>query len=426
MAASADWPSVVADVYRTDRGRVLGSLIRLLGDFDLAEEALHDAFSAAVETWPVRGLPDSPWRWLVSAGRFRTIDRLRRRKRLDAAKPELALRLAADAEEGEERALAEPEILADDSLRLIFTCCHPALPPDAQIALTLREVCGLTTEAIAAAYFTTPPTLAQRIVRAKARIRDAGLPYEVPERDQLPDRLETVLRVIYLIFNEGYAARDGDDLLRPELTGEAIRLGRQLIELLPDAEALGLVALMLLVESRREARTTPDGDLVLLPDQDRSRWDLKMVAEGRHLLERARATGETGSYGLQAAIALKHADAESADATDWAGIVALYDMLALADPSPVVELNRAAAIAMRDGPEIGLPLLSTLIAQPELARYHFAHAARADLHLRAGRLPEARADYERALELAEQPAERRFVARRLAELAAGTTSMIKS
>jgi RNA polymerase sigma-70 factor (ECF subfamily) len=413
MGAPADWPRIVADVYRLDRGRVLASLIRLFGDFDLAEEALHDAFAAAVKQWPTQGLPESPWRWLVSAGRFRTIDRLRRRARLDAAKPELMRRMEAGEKD---RALAEPEILADDSLRLIFTCCHPALPPDAQIALTLREVCGLSTEEIAAAYLTTPPTLAQRIVRAKARIREAALPYEVPDRDRLPERLETVLRVIYLIFNEGYAARAGEGMLRPELTGEAIRLGRLLAELLPDPETLGLLSLMILTEARRLARTTAEGELVLLPDQDRALWDQQMIAEGRSLLARAYAAGEVGSYALQAAIAAEHVSSPDAGDTDWQSIVALYDLLRFADPSPVVELNRAAAIAMRDGPAAGLQLMTALLAEPALAGYSFAHAARADLFSRLGRAEEARFDYERALALAVQPAERRLVQKRLEAL----------
>jgi len=409
---AAEWERRVAAVYREDRGRVLASLIRLLGSFDLAEEAVHDAFAAAMDQWPKRGMPDTPWRWLVSAGRFKAIDRIRRRARANAGEPELIRQYEEAAEAGE----AEAEMLEDDSLRLIFTCCHPVLPPDAQIALTLREVGGLTTEAIAGAYLAATPAVAQRIVRAKNRIRDAGVPYEVPGRAELPARLESVLRVIYLIFNEGYSAHAGEALIRADLTGEAIRLGRLLADLLPDPEALGLLALMLLNESRSAARTAADGEMVLLPDQDRSRWDRAKVTEGRALLNRAYAMGEIGGYGLQAAIAAEHAKADSAENTDWARIVALYDLLLLADPSPVVELNRAAAVAMRDGPEAGLPLIDALLTRSALAEYHLAFAARADLYRRLGRVDEARADYRLALKLARQQPERRFIERRLAEL----------
>jgi len=409
---AAEWERRVAAVYREDRGRVLASLIRLLGSFDLAEEAVHDAFAAAMDQWPKRGMPDTPWRWLVSAGRFKAIDRIRRRARANAGEPELIRQYEEAAEAGE----AEAEMLEDDSLRLIFTCCHPVLPPDAQIALTLREVGGLTTEEIAGAYLAATPAVAQRIVRAKNRIRDAGVPYEVPGRAELPARLESVLRVIYLIFNEGYSAHAGEALIRADLTGEAIRLGRLLADLLPDPEALGLLALMLLNESRSAARTAADGEMVLLPDQDRSRWDRAKVTEGRALLNRAYAMGEIGGYGLQAAIAAEHAKADSAENTDWARIVALYDLLLLADPSPVVELNRAAAVAMRDGPEAGLPLIDALLTRSALAEYHLAFAARADLYRRLGRVDEARADYRLALKLARQQPERRFIERRLAEL----------
>jgi len=409
---AAEWERRIAAVYREDRGRVLASLIRLLGDFDLAEEAVHDAFAAALDQWPKRGMPDSPWRWLVSAGRFKAIDRIRRRVRASAGEPELIRQYEEAAEAGE----AEPEMLEDDSLRLIFTCCHPVLPPDAQIALTLREVGGLTTEEIASAYLAATPAIAQRIVRAKNRIRDAAVPYEVPGRDELPARLESVLRVIYLIFNEGYSAHHGDALIRADLTGEAIRLGRLLTDLLPDPEALGLLALMLLNESRSAARTARDGEMVLLPDQDRSRWDRAKIAEGCALLSRAYATGEIGSYGLQAAIAAEHATADTAENTNWARIVALYDLLLLADPSPVVELNRAAAIAVRDGPAAGLPLIDELLARRGLANYHLAFAVRADLYRQLGRVGEARADYRLALKLTQQQPERRFIERRLAEL----------
>ena len=405
---TGDMERIVAGVYREDRGRVLASLIRLLGNFELAEEALHDAFAAAVEQWPSRGVPDSPWRWLVSAGRFRTIDKLRKRAKLDAQKPEL-MRLLED----EETVVAEPEILEDDSLRLIFICCHPMLPPDAQVALTLREVCGLTTEEIARAFLTTPPTVAQRIVRAKARIRDSGLRYEVPPKTALPERLESVLRAVYLIFNEGYMASAGEAALRGELTAEAIRLGRLLVALLPDPEALGLLALMLLHDSRRTARLTGDGAVILLADQDRTLWDSQSRAEGLSYLGRAYATGEIGSYGLQAAIAAVHAEAETAEATDWDRIVALYDLLFRADPSPVVELNRAAALAMGDGPAKGLAAIDAIFARGELSSYSFAHAARGELLRRLGRFGEARLAYQSALERSQQASERRFIAERM-------------
>ncbi len=400
-------------VYRSDSRRVLATLIRLLGDFDLAEEALHDAFTAAVEQWPRDGAPASPRAWLVSTGRFKAIDSMRRRARFDASLTEFAERLEADT-------LDPPgwddEGVEDDRLRLIFTCCHPALPPDAQVALTLREVCGLTTEEIARAFLTAPPTVAQRIVRAKRKIRDARIPYQVPSGTDLPDRLDTVLRVVYLVFNEGYSASVGGSLTRPDLSGEAIRLGRLLIELLPEPEAVGLLALMLLHESRRAARTSPAGKLVLLDDQDRSLWNRDQIAEGSALVERALSSRRFGPYTLQAAIVAVHAEAPTPAATDWAQIVGLYDVLAGADPSPVVELNHAVAVAMRDGPEAGLALIDAILARGDLGDYHLAHSARADLCRRLGRKAEARASYERALGLTRQEPERRFLQRRLGEL----------
>jgi RNA polymerase sigma-70 factor (ECF subfamily) len=403
----------VEAVYRTESRRVLATLIRLLGDFDLAEEGLHDAFTAAVERWPRDGVPANPRAWLVSAGRFRAIDALRRRARFDASQAQIAERLESELRAAAER--EEPEV-EDDRLRLVFTCCHPALPPDARVALTLREVCGLTTEEIARAYLTSPPTLAQRIVRAKAKIRDAGIPYRVPSRAELPDRLDAVLQVVYLVFNEAYSATSGEWVTRPDLSGEAIRLGRLLLELLPEPEVMGLVALMLLHESRRAARSAPDGELVLLGDQDRARWDRGLIAEGSALVRRALASRRFGPYTLQAAIAAVHAEAADAAATDWAQIVGLYDVLARAEPSPVVELNRAVAVAMRDGPEAGLGAVDAILGRGDLADYHLAHSARADLCRRLGRTAEARSAYRRALELTRQEPERRFLQRRLAEL----------
>ena len=405
---------MVDAVYRSDSRRVLATLIRLLGDFDLAEEALHDAFAAAVERWPRDGVPANPRAWLVSAGRFKAIDAMRRRARFDASLAELAERLDAEPTDA---ATWDDAAVEDDRLRLIFTCCHPALPPDAQVALTLREVCGLTTEEIARAFLTAPPTLAQRIVRAKAKIRDAAIPYQLPSRTDLPERLNTVLHVVYLVFNEGYSASSGLSLTRPDLSGEAIRLGRLLVELLPEPEAMGLLALMLLHEARRAARTSATGELVLLDDQDRALWNRDQIAEGTALVTQALASRRFGPYALQAAIAAVHAEATSAAATDWAQIVGIYDVLLRADPSPVVELNRAAAVAMRDGPAAGLALIDAILGRGDLPDYPLAHSARADLCRRLGRTADARASYERALALTRQEPQRRFLERRLAELA---------
>ena len=407
-------PNPVAEtidaLYRTESRRVFATLVRMLGDFDLAEEALHDAFRAALEQWPREGVPANPRAWLVSAGRFKAIDGIRRQRRFQA--------LDDDAAEAipDEREPIDTEGIEDDRLRLIFTCCHPALAPDAQIALTLREVCGLTTEAIAQAFITGTPTLAQRIVRAKAKIRDARIPYQVPAPEELAQRLDSVLRVIYLVFNEGYSASSGASVTRVDLSAEAIRLGQLLVELLPEPEAIGLLALMLLQESRRAARASPTGELILLADQDRSLWNRTLIQQGSALVERALASRRIGPYALQAAIAAVHANAESADATDWSEIVGLYDVLLRLEPSPVVELNRAVAVAMRDGPAAGLALVERILARGDLAEYHLAHAAHADLCRRLGAHARARASYERALALARQEPERRFLERRLTEL----------
>jgi len=396
-------------VYRRESRRVFATLVRLLGDFDLAEEALHEAFRAALEQWPREGVPGNPRAWLVSAGRFKAIDHIRRQARFDVLDEEKIDSLAAEDP-------PEKEAIEDDRLRLIFTCCHPALSPDAQVALTLREVCGLKTEEIAHAFLTPAPTLAQRIVRAKTKIRDARIPCEVPAPAELAERLDAVLRVVYLVFNEGYSPSSGASATRADLSGEALRLARLLVELLPEPEAMGLLALMLLHESRRAARTSPSGDLILLEEQDRNTWDRNLIAEGVALVERALASRRFGPYSLQAAISAVHAEAPSAAATDWAQIVALYDVLARLDPSPVVSLNRAVAVAMREGPAVALQLVDEILRTGELDNYHLAHAARADLCRRLGRNDEARVSYEHALALARQEPERRFLKRRLAEL----------
>jgi len=408
-----DVREVVDVVYRSESRQVLATLIRLLGDFETAEEALHDAFAVAVEQWARDGVPANPRAWLVSTGRFKAIDGMRRRARFDASLMELAKQLeqsTSDAEEWNE------ESVEDDRLRLIFTCCHPALAPEAQVAMTLREVCGLTTEEIARPFLTKPATVAQRIVRAKAKIREARIPYEVPSERELPDRLDAVLRVVYLVFNEGYSASSGGSLTRHDLSAEAIRLGRLLIELLPEPEAMGLLALMLLHDSRRATRTSPTGDLILLENQDRALWNRDQITEGVSLVARALSSGQVGPYTIQAAIAAAHAQAPSSATTDWAQIVALYDLLMRAEPSPVVELNRAVAVAMRDNPLAGLTLIDTILARGDLENYHLAHAARADLCRRLERTAESRVSYERALSLTQQEPERRFLERRLSEL----------
>lgn len=400
----------VETIYRAESRRVFATLIRLLGDFDLAEEAMHDAFTSAMEQWPREGLPDNPRAWLISAGRFKGIDTMRRRTRQDASLAEVAERLNPDQSEH------DIEGIEDDRLRLIFTCCHPALPADARTALTLREVCGLTTEEIARAFLTTAPTIAQRIVRAKAKIKSAGIPYQVPSRTDLPERLETLLQVIYLVFNEGYSASSGQTVTRADLSGEAIRLGQLLIELLPESEVAGLLGLMLLQESRRDARMSAEGDLILLEDQDRTKWNRRQISDGVALVRRALASQSVGPYTIQAAIAAVHAEAQTPKETDWSEIVALYDLLRQSISSPVIELNRAVAVAMRDGPLAGVELIDAILARGELTEYHLAHSARAELCRRLGRLDQARASYERALSLAKQEPERRFLERRLQDL----------
>jgi RNA polymerase sigma-70 factor (ECF subfamily) len=399
-------------LYRAESGRILATLVRLLGDLDVAEEAMHEAFAAALDTWPQTGVPEKPRPWLISTARFKAIDGMRRRARFNSAQKELSLYLEARSND----APHDDEEIEDDRLRLIFTSCHPALPPEAHVALTLREVCGLTTEEIAKAFLTTPRTLAQRIVRAKAKIREASIPYEVPSPQELPARLGAVLQVVYLVFNEGYSAAAGREVMRAELTGEAIRLGRLLTELRPEPEVLGLLSLMLLHESRHAARTSPTGELILLENQDRLLWNQAQIAEGVTLLEKALNSRRFGSYTLQAAIAAVHAQAESVAATDWRQIVALYDQLLRIQPSPVVQLNRAVAIAMCDGPEAGLANIDALLGQGELADYYLAHSARADMYRRLGRAAEARSSYEKALALTQQEPERQFLQERIRQL----------
>ncbi|HDS0919319.1 TPA: RNA polymerase sigma factor [Pseudomonas putida] len=408
MTALAQVRAEVEAVYRRESRRILATLIRLLGDFDLAEEAMHDAFFIAVERWQREGIPDNPRAWLVSTGRFKAIDALRRRARFDRSQAELSMLLDGQAQDP-----SEEELLADDRLRLIFTCCHPALSADAQVPLTLRAVCDLTTEQIARAFLQSPATIAQRIVRAKAKIRDAGIPYQVPELGELPERLESVLRVIYLVFNEGYSASSGESLLQQELSDEAIRLARLLVQLLPDAEAIGLLALMLLQASRQQARTDAQGNLVLLEQQDRSLWDRQRIDEGCELVRVALQSRAFGAYTVQAAIAAVHAEAATAEETDWAEIVGLYDVLQRHWPSAVVELNRAVALAKRDGPAVGLREVEGILARGELLDYHLAHAARAELHYQLGQVEEARAAWRQALALTRQAPERRHIEQRL-------------
>jgi RNA polymerase sigma-70 factor (ECF subfamily) len=405
--------TLVDSIYRTESRRILATLIRLLGDFELGEDAMQDAFAAALERWPRDGVPANPRAWLISTGRFKAIDGLRRRARFDASQEQIADQLET---EPTDPVGADGDSVADDQLRLIFICCHPALAPEARVALTLREVCGLTTEEIARAFLTAPPTVAQRIVRAKAKIREARIPYLVPAANELSDRMDAVLQVVYLVFNEGYCASSGDSLTRSALSGEAIRLGRLLNELLPEPETSGLLALMLLQESRRPARTSATGELILLEQQDRSLWNREQLAEGVALVERALRSRRFGPYTLQAAIAAVHAEAVEASATDWSQIVALYSLLARAEPSPVIELNRAVAVAMRDGPRAGLEIIDGLLARGELAQYYLAHSARADLCRRLGRGEEARSSYEKALTLARQEPERRFLQSQLNKL----------
>ncbi len=407
----------IETLYRSESGRVLATLVRLLGDLDLAEESMHEAFAAALESWTLTGIPDKPRPWLISTARFKAIDAMRRRARFDGAQRDLVAHMESrvnHAPSGNEE-IGDEEI-EDDRLRLIFTCCHPALPPEGQVALTLREICGLTTEEIARAFLVTPATLAQRIVRAKAKIRETPIPYEVPTPQELPERLGAVLQVIYLVFNEGYSAAAGAEVTRAELTGEAIRLGRLLADLQPEPEVIGLLSLMLLQESRRAARTSPTGELILLENQNRSLWNREQIAEGVALLEKALKSRRFGPYTLQAAIAAVHAEARSVAATDWRQIVALYDQLVRIQPSPVVHLNRAVAIAMRDGPEAGLTHIDAVLEHGELANYYLAHSARADMYRRLGRTVEARSSYEKALALTQQEPERQFLQQRIRQL----------
>ncbi len=407
----------VDEVYRLESRRILATLIRLLGDFDLAEEAVHEAFRAAVEQWPKQGVPANPRAWLVSAGRFKAIDGIRRRAKFDASAEAMARHFEGEGESMDMEPMApEAEGLEDDRLRLIFTCCHPALAPDARTALTLREVCGLTTEEIARAFLTEAPTVAQRIVRAKAKIREARIPYEVPAPDQVAERLDAVLRVLYLVFNEGYSASSGGTVARADISGEAIRLGRLLVDLLPEPEAKGLLALMLLHESRRAARASAEGELILMEQQDRSLWNRDLIREGTAMVEDALKSRRFGPYTLQAAIAAVHAEAAAPGATDWPQIAGLYDVLLRADPSPIVELNRAVAVAMRDGPEAGLALIDGLLSRAELSDYHLTHSARADLLRRLDRKEEAISAYRRALGLTQQTPERRFLEKRISEI----------
>jgi RNA polymerase sigma-70 factor (ECF subfamily) len=415
--APEDLSRTIENLYRSESGRILATLVRLLGDLDIAEEAMHEAFAAALDRWPQAGIPDKPRPWLISTARFKAVDGMRRRARFDGVERDLALHLEAQISEAQVNETRidetpEEEEIEDDRLRLIFTCCHPALPPEGQVALTLREVCGLTTEEIARAFLVTPATLAQRIVRAKTVIRDKAIPYQVPVSQELWARLGAVLQVVYLVFNEGYSA----EATGAELSREAIRLGRLLLDLLPEPEVMGLLGLMLLQESRRAARSSAEGELILLDQQDRLLWNRDQIAEGIALTESALASRRFGAYTLQAAIAAVHAEAPSAASTDWRQITLLYDRLIRIHPSPVVELNRAVAVAMSEGPEQGLHLIDSLLARGELANYHLAHSARADLCRRLGRLQEARTSYEKALALARQEPERRFLAGRLREL----------
>jgi RNA polymerase sigma-70 factor, ECF subfamily len=417
LNAPEDLSRTLETLYRSESGRILATLVRLLGDLDLAEEAMHEAFAAALDSWPQTGIPENPRPWLISTARFKSIDSMRRRARFDGAQKDLIAHMESRINDAH---LDEDEI-EDDRLRLIFTCCHPALPPEGKVALTLREICGLTTEEIARAFLVTPATLAQRIVRAKTKIRETPIPYEVPTPEELPERMDAVLQVIYLVFNEGYSAAAGAEVTRAELTGEAIRLGRLLTDLQPETEVLGsevtgLLSLMLLQESRRAARTSPTGELVLLEHQDRSLWNREQIAEGVALVKKALKSRRFGSYTLQAAIAAVHAEAESVAATDWRQIVALYDQLVRIQPSPVVQLNRAVAIAMRDGPEAGLTHIEAVLEQGELANYYLAHSARADMYRRLGRPAEARSAYEKALALTQQEPERQFLQERIRQL----------